>query len=546
MLETTHAHGTSSQPLPRLGPSAGLAPAGRAGEPAPWARLARFLALGTAGPAYRTAAREPADADAELVGRCLAADGQQTVDRIVAASGAASKTGHAPRNEPALFALAVAAKRGEPLTRRAAYAALPAVCRTGAQLLRFAAYAERFGGWGRGMRNAVGAWFNARPADDLALQLALHPSRDGWSSRDLLRLAHPRAASPSHDRLYAWAVRGALPDGATEDSNCALIAALEELRRTDDPARAARLVHEHGVPAECVPAELRAHAEVWDALLPSMQLSALLGDLAAMTRAGLLAPGSRAAGRIAGRLADGRRLAEAGVHPLELLAALCAYQAGRGARGQGAWLPVAAIADALDAAFHERLAGVAPAGGRTLLALDVSGSMRTGSIAGVPGLTPRIASAAMALVTAASEPNHACVAFTAATGGYGGRWGGGAPALSALAISPRQRLDDVVEQTGKLPMGGVDCALPVMWAHKHRVDVDTFVVYTDHETWAGDVPPAQALRAYRDARGIPAKLIVVGMTSNGFALADPDDAGMLDVVGFDPSTPPVIADFARA
>ena len=36
------------------------------------------------------------------------------------------------------------------------------------------------------------------------------------------------------------------------------------------------------------------------------------------------------------------------------------------------------------------------------------------------------------------------------------------------------------------------------------------------------------------------------MTSNGFTIADPDDAGMLDVVGFDASAPPVIADFARA
>jgi len=86
----------------------------------------------------------------------------------------------------------------------------------------------------------------------------------------------------------------------------------------------------------------------------------------------------------------------------------------------------------------------------------------------------------------------------------------------------------------------------MIWAHKHRIDVDTFVVYTDNETWAGDVHPAQALRAYRDARGIPAKLVVVGMTSKEFSIADPDDAGMLDVVGFDSLTPPVIADFARA
>jgi 60 kDa SS-A/Ro ribonucleoprotein len=138
----------------------------------------------------------------------------------------------------------------------------------------------------------------------------------------------------------------------------------------------------------------------------------------------------------------------------------------------------------------------------------------------------------MALVTAATERDHAFVGFSTT--------------LTPLAISPRQRLDDVEKVITGLPFSGTDCAQPMIWAQKHRVDVDTFVIYTDNETWAGSVHPAQALRAYRDARGIPAKLVVVGMTSTGFSIADPDDAGMLDVVGFDTSTPPVIADFARA
>jgi len=43
--------------------------------------------------------------------------------------------------------------------------------------------------------------------------------------------------------------------------------------------------------------------------------------------------------------------------------------------------------------------------------------------------------------------------------------------------------------------------------------------------------------------GIPARLVVVGMASNGFSIADPADGGMLDVVGFDTVTPQVIADF---
>jgi 60 kDa SS-A/Ro ribonucleoprotein len=38
---------------------------------------------------------------------------------------------------------------------------------------------------------------------------------------------------------------------------------------------------------------------------------------------------------------------------------------------------------------------------------------------------------------------------------------------------------------------------------------------------------------------------VVGMTSNGFSIADPTDGGMLDVVGFDTATPQLIAEFAR-
>ena len=47
------------------------------------------------------------------------------------------------------------------------------------------------------------------------------------------------------------------------------------------------------------------------------------------------------------------------------------------------------------------------------------------------------------------------------------------------------------------------------------------------------------------ASGIQAKLIVVGMLSNRFTVADPTDAGMLDVVGFDTNAPQVMADFAR-
>jgi hypothetical protein len=73
----------------------------------------------------------------------------------------------------------------------------------------------------------------------------------------------------------------------------------------------------------------------------------------------------------------------------------------------------------------------------------------------------------------------------------------------------------------------------------------SFVTYTDSETWSGNIHPAQALRQYRSEFVSDAKAVVVGMTSNGFTLADPNDRGMLDVVGFDTSVPAVIANFVR-
>jgi len=84
-----------------------------------------------------------------------------------------------------------------------------------------------------------------------------------------------------------------------------------------------------------------------------------------------------------------------------------------------------------------------------------------------------------------------------------------------------------------------------VWALENKVAADAFVIYTDSETWAGAIHPAQALRQYRERTGIPARLVVVGMVANDFSIADPSDAGMLDVVGFDTAAPELIASFVR-
>ena len=81
-------------------------------------------------------------------------------------------------------------------------------------------------------------------------------------------------------------------------------------------------------------------------------------------------------------------------------------------------------------------------------------------------------------------------------------------------------------------------------AKKRKLKVDVFIVYTDNETWAGKIHPSKALQNYRKAMDIDARLIVCAMSSNKFTLADPNDAGMLDIAGFDSAAPEIIRTFA--
>src|SRR5690606_7041548 len=91
------------------------------------------------------------------VKRCIAVDGKRAVETIVDISD----RGLALKNEPAIFALAIATKFGDPVTRKLAFDALPKVCRIGTHLFQFAEARQAIGGgWGRGVRDAVRKWYD--------------------------------------------------------------------------------------------------------------------------------------------------------------------------------------------------------------------------------------------------------------------------------------------------------------------------------------------------------------------------------------------------
>ena len=503
-------------------------------------RLRRFLILGSEGGTYYASQRHLSVENASAVARLL--EGGRGIE-VVREAIATAVAGRAPKQGPTLFVLAMASRLGDAPTRSLVHRQLGSVCRTPTMLFEFIGLSKAMGegtGWGRGLRRSVAGIYGSRTPAELAYWCTKYRSREGWTHRDVLRLAHAKPGSDGHQLVMSYICNDAIPelkadaDAAAESAESAaaraFLVAVEAARRSADPAAVVELIAQHRLAREHVPSQLLNSVEIWAALLATMPMTAMLRNLAKMTAIGLLKPLSVAVRTICERLGDPAALRKARIHPFSVLLALKTYERGRGVKGSLTWEPVPALVAALDGAFYAAFGHVVPTGKRFVLGLDVSGSMDCGDICGAPGITPRVAAAAMCMATLRTEPAAHPLAFT--------------DRLVPLEINSRMSLTEVLDATGRLSFGPTDCAAPMLWALDNKIEADVFVVFTDCETWAGEVTPAQALRRYRDATGIQAQLAVVAMTSGGFTLADPEDAGMLDIVGFDAAAPQILRDFA--
>ena len=518
-----------------------------------WKQLERFLILGSEGGTFYVSEKKLTADNANKVLLLLKKDGVKVVEKTVEIL----KSGRAPKPDVAIFVLALAASKGDDATRKAALAAVPSALKTGTHLLKFVDSVNGLRGWGRGLKKAIQLWFKGRKNETLALQLVKYKQREGWSMKDVLRLAKPVPETEVQGKLFGWTAKNEKAEWAKApvapgDKALDFVWATEQAAQLKlvaeqaDTAEAKAILAEanqasvkklvdlivtYRLPREALPTEALNKVEVWEALLQEMPMTAMIRNLGTMSKIGLIKPLSAAEKLVFQRLTDAERLRGAKVHPIQILSALRTYSSGRGVRSAASWNVSIKVVEALDEAFELSFGAVEPAGTRHLLGLDVSGSMSGGEIAGVPGLSPSAATAALAVVAARTEPWTAIMGF--------------ADSFRNLGITAKDRVDVATKKVSDLTFGRTDASLPMTWALQNKIQVDTFVVMTDNETWAGNIQPVQALEKYRQATGIGAKLIVVGMTSTGFTIADPNDAGMLDVVGFDGATPALMAKFAK-
>ncbi|KAJ3350703.1 60 kDa SS-A/Ro ribonucleoprotein [Allomyces javanicus] len=432
--------------------------------------------------------------------------------------------------------------------------------------------------WGKGQRRAIAKWYNQpRGALALARLITKYKNRSGWTHKDLLRCAHVKPASPALSLVFKYAVNGwtteletALAEMVDVDPDCGKIknyfgvqARLTQLDRDyNELVASAKAAHAKDsgnafvvpvVPAtmeaevvqairtyrlerEHMPTAFLNSAAVWAALTENLGLTALLRNLNKLSAVGLLDDDKQENKAridvIVKQVTNVDVLKRARMHPFNVLTTLLTYQSGRGARGSLSWPVNKRIVNALEQAYYLSFKAVVPTGKRYLVAIDVSGSMGWSNVMNSAVMTARDAAAALAMTLVRTEPLCDVVAFTTA--------------LTPFPLSKDDTLSDVQQRTAKMPFGGTDCAQPMVYAKQERKSYDAFVVLTDNETWYGSIHPAKALRQYRAAPefGVAdAKLAVIAFEASNRSIADPQDPGMMDMVGFDSSGPEVLRSF---
>lgn len=505
-----------------------------------WDRLNRFLILGAEDGTYYVSQPDLVKSNHDTILKLIKADGR----RVVETAASISEAGRAYKNDPAVFVLALCSAHGDAATKQAAHAAVSRVCRIGTHLFHWMQYVSALRGTGRGVRNAVAKWYTAQEPERLAYQAVKYQQRDGWSHRDLLRLAHPVTDDAVRNAIFRWMVAGTkgleartikrkllkvTVDYAPVREHLPQIIDAFERAKTADIKTLVKLITEHNLPREAVPTEKLNDVAVWEALLEKMPLNATIRNLGKMTSIGLLKPLGAATKKVMARLKDAEYLRKSRVHPMQVLLAAKTYGQGHGIKGSLSWVPVPALWSALDEAFYATFPNVKPCGKPLLIALDVSGSMGS-PIMGAP-ITSCEAVAALSLVHASIEPEVHVFGFC--------------HQFVHLPIRKGMALPDACREAYRSNFGSTNVSLAYEFALQHKLEVGGFIVMTDSET-NGGTQPFQRLRAYREKFVQDARSVVVATTATGFTVNDPSDKYGLDVAGFDAGVPALVADFIRS
>lgn len=361
-------------------------------------------------------------------------------------------------------------------------------------------------------KRLVRTWLDSR--DDAALLRASVGTAP--SLADIVKMTHPRPASPSRAAFYAWLI------GRNHDVD-ALPVCVRELidfragRSKNVPDVDFRLLT--GAPMD---------RDAWVAAARRSSWNALRQNLNTFSRHGVFdAPGMT--GFVAGKLRDADAIRRAKVFPYAIMTAFHQVDAT---------VP-APVKDALQDALDIALANVPALNGKVVVCPDISGSMHspvTGHRKGATS-TVKCLDAAALIASAMLNRNRGTLVLPFSND------------VLKVSLNPRDSVMTNARLLASLPSGGTNCSAPLNHLVANRIKADLVILVSDNESWIDARNGSRGtatLATWKQFKlsNPKARLVCLDIQPNATTQA-PDSDDVLNIGGFSDDVFTLIADVAE-
>lgn len=273
------------------------------------------------------------------------------------------------------------------------------------------------------------------------------------SLADVIRMVHPKPASPSRRALFGYLVgreynRDELPE---------LVKGYEKFKRNTNPGK---------VPVPDVPFQLLTSLPLttkdWRQIARNASWQMTRMNLNTFLRHGVFED-AEMIGVVANRLRNPRLIEQARVFPYQLLAAFANASAD---------VPHA-VRDALQDAMELSIGNVPHVPGKVYVCVDVSGSMHS-PVTGVrEGATTKVRCVDVAALVAAAilrrNPETEVIPFETK--------------VVSCRLNPRDSVMTNARKLSSLPLGGTNCSAPLVYLNGRKATGDLIVYVSDNESW---------------------------------------------------------------
>lgn len=296
----------------------------------------------------------------------------------------------------------------------------------------------------------------------------------GITLKDILRMSHPTPTTQNqiqdqeHERLrngaqrelFGWLVNGWKEVGDEPSPSNPKIWAIETLKRSGNQKEIISLIKEYKLPLEAVvPALHKTSTAIWMALLKDLPYMATLRELNTMNRHGAFED-KEAVELVAKRLSDPENVKRSKQFPFAFLNAMDYFEGSQQKIRE-------ALTDALEVSF----VNLPEIGGRTCISNDISSSMDMKVSDKAKARACDIAGIFAAALFKKCE-DSVIVPFDDHAHPDLGR------------VSKRDSVMSIAKHVAQL-RGGTNLGAPVEYMMRTGQKVDTFIMLTDNEDWAG-------------------------------------------------------------